>query len=94
MRRGGLGTTGSVPLSGRQRLHRQCVNLFAHAVSQCAVDDLVALHARFAFKRRCNDHRLKVRAIAINGEVFAIEFGTEITGNVFGGDHDSLGRDY
>lgn len=76
-----------LPFGGRQRLHRQRMNLFAHAIAQCAVHNLVALHARFALKGGGDNHGLKVRTIAIDGEMFAIEFGAQVSGDVFRGDH-------
>lgn len=83
-------TTFGVPFGGCERLHRQCVNFLTHTVAQRAIDNLVALDARLAFECASHNHGLKVRAIAIDGEVFAIELGAEITFNVFGRDHEYL----
>ncbi len=81
------------PLGWRERLHRESVNLLAHTVSQCAVDDLVALNTRLSVERSRDDHGLKVRTIAFDRKMVASEFFTDISLYCFWGDHgagDSL----
>ena len=78
------------PLSGRERLHRECVDFFAHAVPQRSVNNLVALDARFPGKGCRHDHRLKMRAIALHGEMFAIEFIVDISLYCFWSDHGAV----
>ena len=75
------------PLVGRERLHREGVDFFAHTVAQCAVDNLVALNARLACERSRDDYRLKMRAITFDGEMCAIEFFADISLYCFWGDH-------
>ena len=41
-----------LPLLGRERLHRQRVDLLAHALAERRVDELVALHAALAGELR------------------------------------------
>ena len=63
------------PLRGRQRLHRQRVDLLAHAVAERGVDELVLLDARQARERVRDDHRLEMRAVAAHLDVLAGEPG-------------------
>ena len=63
------------------------MNFFAHAFAQCAIDDLMALHTRFSGKGFGNDHRLEMGAVALDGQVGAIELFANITFNGLGGDH-------
>lgn len=81
------------PLGGRERLHREGVDLLPHTVSQCAVNDLVALNARLSVERSRDDHGLKVRTIAFDRKMVASEFFADICLYCFWGDHgagDSL----
>ena len=75
------------PLVRRECLHREGVDFFAHAVAQCAVNDLVALYARLPSERRRDDDCLKVRAVTFDGEMFAIEFFADVSLYCFWGDH-------
>jgi len=67
------------PLCGCERLHRKRVDFFAHAITQRAIDNLVALNARFSGEGGRHDHSLKVRAITLDGEVIALEFIADIS---------------
>ena len=78
------------PLGGRERLHRKCMDFFAHAVPQRSIDNLVALYPRFSGKGCGYDHRLKMRAIALHGEMIASEFFADISLYCFWGDHSAV----
>ena len=75
------------PLDGRECLNRESVDLLAHTVSQCAIDDLVALNTRFPIERSRDDYGLKVRTIAFDRKMVAIEFFADISLYCFWGDH-------
>ena len=78
------------PLSGRERLHRERVDFFAHAVPKRGVDSLVALYARFPGKGCRHDHCLEMRAITLHDEVFTIEFIVDISLYCFWSDHGAI----
>src|SRR5687768_14105482 len=63
----------ALPLLRRQRLHRQGVDLLAHAVAKGGVDQLVALHAALAGEGARHHHRLEVLPVAEHLEVLAGE---------------------
>ena len=63
------------------------MDFFAHSFSERAINDLMALYARFSGKCVRYDHRLKVRAIAFDRQMGAIELFAEVTFNRFGCDH-------
>ena len=75
------------PLVRRECLHRKGVDFFTHTVTQCGVNDLVALHARLACERGGDDDRLKMGTVAFDGEMFAIEFFADVSLYCFWGDH-------
>src|SRR5215213_2420636 len=79
-------STGA-PLLGGQGLHRQRMNLFAHAIAERGVDHLVALHAVLAGEARCHDQRLEMLAVADHLHVLARELGFDALLDAFGGDH-------
>src|SRR5262245_31438355 len=65
----------TLPFLGRQRLHRERVDFRAHAIAECRVNELVALHAALTGERGGNDERLEVLAVAAHLEVLAGEAG-------------------
>ena len=67
------------PLVWRERLHREGMDFFAHTVTQCAVNDLVALNARLPRESSGDDDGLKVCAVAFDDEMLAIEFFADIS---------------
>ena len=75
------------PLIRREGLHRKGVDFFAHTVAQRGINDLVALHARFSGERAGNDDRLKMRAVALDGEMIANQFVANVCLYCFRGDH-------
>src|SRR5688572_4285154 len=62
-----------LPFFGRQRLHRERVDLLAHAIAERLVNQLVALHAALACERIGHHHRLEVLAVADDFDVLADE---------------------
>ena len=78
------------PLGGRERLHREGVNFFAHAVAQSAVDDLVTLNPRFSGEGVRHDDRLEMCAIAFDCKMFAIELFADIGLYCFWGNHGTV----
>ena len=66
-----------------ERFHRQRVDLFAHAVAQRGVDDLVALDRALAREGRRDDDGLEVLAIAFDFEVGAFEAGGNVAVDQF-----------
>src|SRR6185503_15495122 len=88
-----LGRTGGfAPFFGRQRLHRQRVHLFPHALAERRVDELVALHAGAAGEPRRDHQRLEVLAVANHLDVLAGEPGLDRVLDAFGSHHQCLSR--
>src|SRR5882672_6860875 len=83
-------SAGLVPLVRRQGLHRQGVDLFAHAVAQRRVDQLVALDAALAGERARHDQRLEVLPIAGHLDVLARNPGLDTRLDAFRSHHLSL----
>ena len=51
------------------------MDLRAHAITQCGIDELVALDQPLAFKLRADDGGKKVLAVALDFEVLARQAG-------------------
>jgi len=64
-------------------LHRQRVNLFAHAIAERPVHELMLLHLALAAESRAHDDRFKVLAIAINTYQLALETLLDVGFNLF-----------
>ena len=83
---GGFG--GSVlgsPLDGRERLHRQRMNLRAHSIAQRRVDTLVARDSGLAREFVRNDDREEVLTVALDLEVRARKAGSDEIADFGGG---------
>src|SRR5689334_8577307 len=61
------------PFVGRERAHRERVDLLAHAAAERGVDELVALHAAAARELRRDDERLEMLPVADDFDVLARE---------------------
>src|ERR1700752_640929 len=61
------------PFLGRERAHRQGVDLLAHALSQRRVHQLMALHAAAARELGRDDERLEVLSVADHLDALAVE---------------------
>src|SRR5689334_12756759 len=59
-----LSLSTGLPFLGRERAHRQRVDLLAHALAERRVDELVALDAAPAGELRGDDERLEVLSVA------------------------------
>src|SRR5215213_5132501 len=68
-----LSTRLRLPLFRRHRLHGKRVNIFAHALAQRRVHELVLAHFRKSPKLRAHNDRFKVAPIACNFDVVALE---------------------
>src|SRR5258706_6712149 len=79
----------TLPLFGCERLHRERVDLRAHAVAERRVDELVALHAALAGEGGGNDERLKMLAVAAHFEMLAGEAGLDAAFDAVRRDHVS-----
>ena len=71
----------------REGLHRQRVNLLAHAIAQRLVDELVALHAALASEGGRNDHRLEMLPVANHLDSFAVKSRLDPALYAFRSDH-------
>src|SRR5689334_20769063 len=65
------------PFLGGKGLHRQRVDLLAHALAERRVHQLVALHATEPREFGAHDDRLEMRAVAAHLEVRAREAGAD-----------------
>src|SRR5258706_5507171 len=74
-------------LLGGQRLHRQRVDLGAHAAAERAVNQLVALHARLAGEGARHHQRLEMLAVAAHLDALAGEPGLDAAFHAFRGHH-------
>src|SRR5687768_7681156 len=76
------------PLGGRERLHRQRVDLLAHSIAQCRVDPLVARDTGLAVELGRDDGREEMAAVSFDLEMRAAEPGgdefTNVGGSGFG----------
>ena len=61
------------PLFGRERLHREGMDLLAHAIAQRAVHELVLAHLGQSAEARAHDDRFEVPAVAGDFDVIALE---------------------
>ncbi len=66
------------------------MNLFAHAIPQRPIDDLMLLDPRLAPELRTHDHRLEMMAIAGHVNVIARKVLLNIGLDLFRGDHKKL----
>src|SRR6201996_2073770 len=73
------------PLGRRQRLHRQRVDLLAHAVAERGIHALVAADAHQAFEFRRHDGGEEMSAVALHLEVIAGESVGDVALDVLGG---------
>jgi hypothetical protein len=80
-------SAAGLPGLGRERLHRQRVDLFAHAVAQCLVDHLMLLHLALAGEQRADDHRLEMRAVATDLDELAGHALLDVLLDLFRRDH-------
>src|SRR5438445_11684553 len=69
-------STGA-PFLRREGAHRQRVDLFAHALAERRIDQLVALHAAAAGEFGGDDERLEMLAVARHLDVLAGEPGRD-----------------
>jgi len=60
------------------------VDLRAHAITQCGIDELVTLDQPLAFKLRADDGGKKVLAVALDFEVLARQAGFDVLLDLFG----------
>src|SRR5215471_1155075 len=79
--------SGVPPFVGRERLHRERMDLFAHPVAERGIYQLVPLHAILAGERRRDDQRLEMLAVADHLEVLAGDAGLDAGLDAFGIDH-------
>ena len=49
---------------GREGAHRQRVDLLAHPIAECRIDELVALHSALAAERFAHDQSLEMLSVA------------------------------
>src|SRR5581483_11606030 len=66
------------PLLRSESAHRKRVDLFAHALTQRAIDDLVLLHPALAAELGADDHSLEMMAIADHLDVFASQTALDV----------------
>ena len=67
------------------------MDLLAHAITERAIDQLVALHRALALEQAGNDEGVEVAAIALDLEEFARQaFGDE-SANILGSNHRCSG---
>ena len=59
------------PLLWRKRLHRQGMNLFAHSLAKCPVDNLVLLYPVLVPELGTDDDGFKMLAVAYDFDMFA-----------------------
>src|SRR5687768_5175973 len=74
---------GARPLFGRQRLHRERVDLLAHALAERAVHELMLPHARQSTEARAHDDRLEMMSVAGDFDVVALEALLDASANGF-----------
>src|SRR5688500_9941279 len=74
----------------RQRAHRERVDLLAHPVAECGIDELVALHAVLPGEIGRHDDRLEMLAVADHLDVLAGEFRLDALLDAVGSDHQFL----
>src|SRR4029079_4681850 len=80
------GGSPRAPLRRRQRLHRQRMNLLAHALAEHAVDELVLPHLAQAGERRAHEKRLEVTPVAVDRDVLADDPRLDRAPDFFRGD--------
>src|ERR1700729_1099255 len=61
------------PFLGSERLHRQRMDLRAHAIAQRCIDELVLAHSRQPREARTHDDCLEMGAVALHLDVRALE---------------------
>src|SRR5438128_2491918 len=82
-------STGA-PFLRREGAHRQRVDLFAHALAERRIDQLVALHAAAAGEFGGDDERLEMLAVARHLDVLAGEPGRDPLLDAFRRNHQCL----
>src|SRR5689334_14474008 len=75
------------PFLGRERAHRQRVDLFAHALAERGIDELMALHAALPGELRRHDERLEMLPVADDLDVLAGEAVGDALANALRIDH-------
>src|ERR1700712_2636963 len=80
----GAGRALAGPFGRRQRLHRQRVDLLAHALAECRIHALVAADANQAFELRRHDGGEEMSAVAFHLEVIAGESVRDVALDVLG----------
>ena len=80
---GSFGPAG--PFGGRERLHRQRVDLLAHSIAQCRIHPLVAPDARQAVELGRHDGGEEMAAVALHLEVGARQSLRDVALDVGGG---------
>ena len=58
---------------GGERLHRQRVDLLAHALAERRIHELVALHPALAAERLADDERLEMLSVARDAHLAALQ---------------------
>src|SRR5512135_2754704 len=79
-------STGA-PLRGRERAHRQRVDLLAHALAERGVHQLVALHAAAPLELARHDERREMLTVTAHLEVLAGEPGCNSLPDAFSRHH-------
>jgi hypothetical protein len=67
------------PVLRRQCLHRQRMDLLAHAIAKRLVDELMTLHAGLSNECFAHNHGLEVMTIADHFQVLTLEIVFDIT---------------
>jgi len=72
-----------------ERFHRQRVNFFTHAVTECRVDELVTLYQSLTCKGGRNDQCTEMLAVAFDFQMRALKAAGDVIFNAFRcGQHD------
>jgi hypothetical protein len=66
-------STSAPPFLGRERLHRERVYVFAHALAERFVDELMLTHFREPSEKRAHDHRFEMATITGHFDVIALK---------------------
>src|SRR4051812_30691210 len=82
-------TSLSMRLLGRERAHRERVDLLAHALAERRVHQLVPLHAALAAERVAHDQRLEMLPVAGDLHFAARQTGLDIASHFLGCHHGS-----
>src|SRR5262249_13348060 len=82
--------SSGAPLLRRERAHRQRVDLFAHAIAERGLDQLVALHAGAPGELVGTHQRLKMLTVTHHLDVLAGERGRDRLLDAFRRHHQDL----